>query len=326
MPATLASRKTKSSLPTNRTPAATLPSIPRRRRSETDPVFQALLDQPVEYIPSPEFERPELTDAILDAAPVSDRRSTMKAPEGTPAYLAELYAIPLLEPKQEFHLFRQMNFWKHRAELLRRQMLEAGVTPARRRRFEEHLAHATRLRNDIVQANLRLVVSIAKTMVDEANRLDDLISDGNVPLVRAVEIFDFTRGLRFSTYATWAVRNCLFRSSPRNRKWQQRFKTGSETEFLGLADEREPAAEPTFDEPPAAELIAELLRDLPQRDRTVVEARFGLGRRKATAKFREIAGELDISTERARQLLTRAMDRLRDLILERTPDLAPAGC
>jgi RNA polymerase sigma factor (sigma-70 family) len=312
MPATLAPRKT----PARRS------SVSFKAETKT-PELARVLSAPVEYVPSPEFEQPELAEAILQACPPGKLRTAPKAPANTPPYLAELYNIPLLDPTQEFHLFRQMNFWKHRAELLRQQILADGLTAARRRRFEEHLAQAQQLRNAIVQANLRLVVSIAKTMVDDANRLDDLISDGNVPLVRAVEIFDFTRGLRFSTYATWAVRNCLFRSSPRNRKLMQRFKTSADTEFVTLA-QRESDHNPLL-ELPTPGILSELLAVLPDRDRVVVEARFGLGNRSASSKFREIAGELNISTERARQLLARALDRLRELISERSPELAMAA-
>lgn len=292
-----------------------------RKRSLVDPEFADQLSSPVEYLWSPEFEQPELVDEILDDCTVASQSTGVPAPPNTPPYLAALYGIPLLQPDEEFRIFRQMNFWKHRAEVLRRQMLSAGVTPARRRRFQDHLAAAAKLRNRIVEANLRLVVSIAKTLVDDANPLEDLISDGNVPLLRAVEIFDFTRGLRFSTYATWAIRNCLFRSTPRNRRVVQRFQTGIETAFLALSAADSGLPESVGDEPRASEQIARLLDELPERDRQVVQARFGLGGRAGGAKFREIAAELNLSTERVRQLLGRALDRLRESVTTTAPDL-----
>lgn len=293
-----------------------------RRRSLVDTEFADQLANPVEYIWSEEFEQPELVDEILDDCTVANRPPAAQAPPNTPPYLAALYGIPLLQPDEEFRVFRQMNFWKHRAEVLRRQMLAAGVTPAKRRRFQDHLAAAASLRNHIVEANLRLVVSIAKTLVDDANPLEDLISDGNVPLLRAVEIFDFTRGLRFSTYATWAIRNCLFRSTPRNRRVAQRFQTGIETAFLDLTAANSEMSESVGDELHTREQIVRLLDELPDRDRQVVQARFGLGGRASGAKFREIAAELNLSTERVRQLLGRALDRLRESVIASAPDLA----
>ncbi len=295
------------------------------QRTAVDAVFFERLVQPVEYIWSEQFEQPELADAILSDCCLANRRPSTPVPPNTPPYLAALYSIPLLQADEEFHIFRQMNFWKHRAELLRRQMVASGVTTPRRRRFEDHLAAAASLRNRITEANLRLVVSIAKTLVDDANRLDDLISDGNVPLLRAVEIFDFTRGLRFSTYATWAIRNCLFRSTPRNRRVAQRFQTGVDGAFFGLAAGDSGDSHSASDEAAATHQMARLLRNLPERDRQVVEARFGLGTRAAGAKFREIAEELHLSTERVRQLLGRALNRLRESIADSARDLAPGN-
>lgn len=277
---------------------------------------------PVEYIWTAEFDRPECADEILSEIPAVATALT-KAPRETPAYLAELYRVPLLTPDEEFRLFRQMHFWRHRAEKLRRRMVANGASPRRKARFSEAMQRSLALRNRIATANLRLVVAIARTMVDDANRLDDLISDGNLPLLRAVEIFDYTRGLRFSTYATWAVRNGLFRSTQRNRKLAQRNGPLAEEDLTDCAAEPHLAA----GEMSAMELqqtLDRLLGELPQRDRSVVEARFGLGRRPRPARFREIAEEFGVSTERARQLVTRVLHRLKHTISTTVPDLAPA--
>jgi RNA polymerase sigma factor (sigma-70 family) len=154
------------------------------------------------------------------------------------------------------------------------------------------------------------VVSIAKTLADTANPIEDLISEGNVPLMRAVEIFDFTRGLRFSTYATWAVRHRLFRCAPRNRRYSRRFVAGTETPFGSVADSRPTESAPA-DPGPLRTTLGRWLDQLPERERTIVEARFGFTANQKPAKFREIAADLGISTERARQLLLRAMNKLR---------------
>ncbi|MDZ4688119.1 MAG: sigma-70 family RNA polymerase sigma factor [Planctomycetaceae bacterium] len=283
-----------------RKPAATkapppLPGVP----SATD----------IEYIHSVEFEQPSAAAKILAPAPVADRLAEVIVPPAdTPPYLARLYSVPLLTKEQEFHLFRQMNYLKFRAQRL---LSQPRVTAAMQRRAADALAAAHRLRNDIVEANLRLVVSIAKTLTDAANPLEDLISEGNVPLMRAVEIFDFTRGLRFSTYATWAVRHRLYRCAPRNRRYARQFVAGTETPFATVPDARPLDAAPA-DRGPLRSTITRWLDQLPDRERQIVEARFGLGNDSQPAKFREIAADLGISTERARQLLLRAVDKLRD--------------
>src|SRR5690606_13960766 len=139
-----------------------------------------------------------------------------------------------------------------------------------------HLADARSVRDEIVRCNLRLVVSIAKTVVDHANAFDDLVSDGNVPLIRAVEIFDFERGTRFSTYATWAVRTSLFRSAPRNRRTWKRFVSGTETVFDSMPDHRASQWASVSATSTHQGAVGRLMSGLSPRERSIVMARFGL--------------------------------------------------
>jgi RNA polymerase primary sigma factor/RNA polymerase sigma factor len=157
-----------------------------------------------------------------------------------------------------------------------------------------------------------LVVSIAKKLVDRDNPLEDLISDGNLPLIRSVEIFDFERGTRFSTYATWAVRNSLFRSSPRNRKRARRFMNGAEEILPLIPDETD--LERSFESyhHEVNEAVESLLSQLEERDELIVRARFGLNDEDRPYRFREIAEVLNLSTERVRQLLARSLDNLHE--------------
>jgi RNA polymerase primary sigma factor len=259
-------------------------------------------------IESPEFRDPQQYANIERDWAQSDATALPTAPAGTPPYLASLYATPLLTKEHEFHLFRQMHFYRFRAREIGRKLGGRSPTVSDFEQFQHWLAEANRVRNLIVQSNLRLVVSIAKTMVDAGSSLDELTSEGNVPLLRAVEIFDYTRGLRFSTYATWAIRHSLYRLAPRNRLQRKRFVTG-----IDSADFQPAAPTAAVEEDPTAtrRSIAALLTGLDERERVIVERRFGLGKSPRACKFREIAGELHLSTERVRQLLSRALDRLR---------------
>jgi RNA polymerase primary sigma factor len=291
----------------------------RQRTSSSEVISRKTLATPVvEFVHSPEFDRPDSAAAILAPKPAAPESVAVTVPPAdTPPYLARLYTVPLLTRDQEFHLFRQMNFLKFRANQL---LTRSTVTPAARRQAQQWLTDARRLRNEIVEANLRLVVSIAKTLADATNPLEDLISEGNVPLMRAAEIFDFTRGLRFSTYATWAVRHRLYRCVPRNRRQARQFVSGTETEFSAVADIRV-HREKDGDSKPLQRAISRWLSDLPTRERTIVEARFGLGRYQKAGKFREIAEDHGISTERARQLYLRAVEHLRNTTPSSSPDV-----
>jgi RNA polymerase sigma factor (sigma-70 family) len=291
------------------------------RRARADR-FARLRAMEIEYIPSPEFNRPELEREILRPWPAAIDGRTTTPPPDTPPYLAALYGIPLLTKEQEHHLFRQMHFHKALASRLQQRLRRGRASVAIADEMERHLAEAERIRNAIVQANLRLVVSIAKTLVDNANSLDELISEGNMPLIRAAEIFDFTRGVRFSTYATWAVRNCLFRLTPKNRRQQRRFFTGAADALEQWRDRRETVGGSERRWKNLQRQVSHLLDELAPRERMIVAARFGLDSEPRTQRFHEIAGRLDLSTERVRQLLSRALGRLRDVAEPTLWDLA----
>lgn len=273
-----------------------------------------LMERPIEYISSPEFAKPGAETEILSPAPTAPdgRSNVVKAPQGTPPYLASLYDVPLLTREQEYHLFRKMNFLKYRADQNRKKINVSRPEPSLIERIERDLADALDIRNQIVAANLRLVVSIAKTVVDSANAFEDVVSDGNVPLIRAAEIFDFERGTRFSTYATWAIRNSLYRSTPRNRRIRKRYLTGSDPVFDAVSEKRPSISAQELYHGRLHDAVQGMLRKLDSRDQAIVAERFGLNESERPKKFREIAEELDISTERVRQLLARSLNRMQE--------------
>lgn len=289
----------------------------------------------IRYIHSTTFEAEDAAETILgrsadvghSTADERDREPT-DPPPGTPPYLAALYAIPLLTRDEERDLFRKMNFLKYRAEQFRRLLIDGRSAAAQRdqlgliEQIEHDLSAALEIRNRIVRANLRLVVSIAKSLVDAANPFDEIVSEGNLPLIRAAELFDFERGTRFSTYATWAVRNSLYRSTTRNRRRRKRFPSSSGVIDDSLVDHRSsPLASETYHRR-LREAVERMLDKLEGRDRTIVSARFGLNGHRRPHKFREIAEKLNLSTERVRQLMARSLDRLHDLAANESVEVA----
>src|SRR5262249_14679004 len=144
--------------------------------------------------------------------------SRVKPPAGLPPYLASLYGdAPLLSREQEAHLFRKMNYLKYRAAKLREALDPARARTADLDEYERLQGEALAVKNQIIRANLRLVVSIAKKRVGTTNNFFELVSDGNMSLIRAVEKFDFARGFKFSTYASWAIMKNFARSIPEEK-------------------------------------------------------------------------------------------------------------
>jgi len=283
---------------------------PALRRRAAD-----LLESEFEYVFSPEFNLPDAAETILSEPPASDSAArAMTPPADAPPYLAELYRHPLLTREQERHWFRKMNYLKYRAEQLRRRLSLKSPRKDRLDEIERLRDEALAVRNHLVNSNLRLVVAIAKKLVDPANSLDDLISDGNLPLIRAVEIFDFTRGTRFSTYATWAVRNGLFRTSKRNRRLRGRQRLQAEDWLETVPEPNGALSEDDAVQKELKDGLKKGLKRLEPRDRRIVSARFGLGKAQEPRKFREIAADLNLSTERVRQLLARSLTRLESTV------------
>jgi RNA polymerase primary sigma factor len=129
-------------------------------------------------------------------------------------YLTDIGRVALLNAEQEVDLAKRIEAGLFAAEKLRQ--IDAGeaskVKPRLRKDLEAIAADGVRARNHLLEANLRLVVSLAKRYQGKGLTLLDLIQEGNIGLVRAVEKFDYTKGYKFSTYATWWIRQALQRA------------------------------------------------------------------------------------------------------------------
>jgi RNA polymerase primary sigma factor/RNA polymerase sigma factor len=285
----------------------------RRRRERA----QRIADLSLEYMPSREFRGPNADNRIVATMPGANtvvRKA--KAPAGLPPYLASLYETPLLTREQERHLFRKFNYLKYRAANLREKLNPKRPQIRLMDEIERLHSGAVATKNQIIEANLRLVVSIMKRYVNENDGTFELISDGNISLMRAVDKFDYTRGFRFSTYATWAIQKNNARRFADDIKHRIRFQTSHDE---ALADSPQDHFDPLHAERTHQERvdrIASVLERLDIRDRQIVEGRFGLAGKLEAKTLKEVGEELGVSKERVRQLETRAMKRLRELAHE----------
>jgi RNA polymerase primary sigma factor len=139
---------------------------------------------------------PQLVSAGATADPVKD-------------YLKQIGKVPLLNAEQEVELAKRIE-----AGLFAEEKLNSGekLTPKLRKEFDWIAEDGRRAKNHLLEANLRLVVSLAKRYTGRGMLFLDLIQEGNLGLIRAVEKFDYTKGYKFSTYATWWIRQAITRA------------------------------------------------------------------------------------------------------------------
>jgi RNA polymerase primary sigma factor len=151
--------------------------------------------------------REDSPEAIFEVLPGHDE---IEVTDPVRMYLQEIGRVPLLDAQQEVELAMQREAGIRAEEKL--AALPGETPPADRVVLERTVRLGERAAERLVEANLRLVVSIAKKYVGRGMPLLDLIQEGNLGLMRAVEKFDYRRGFKFSTYASWWIRQAATRA------------------------------------------------------------------------------------------------------------------
>jgi RNA polymerase primary sigma factor len=179
---------------------------------------------------------------------------------------------------------------------------------------EELLDQAGAIKDQLINCNMRLVVSIAKRHSGQTDNFFELLSDGNVSLIRAVEKFDYSRGNKFSTYGSWAIMKNFARSIPEERNRRERYVTGTEELFDAAPDNRTDEQECLASAEQASYKVNRLLEYLDPREREIIRMRAGLDSNAEGMTLEKIGEKLGITKERVRQLNVRAMKKLRSLV------------
>ncbi len=277
---------------------------------------QMLTKQRIDYIQSPDFDEDDADETMLVPGEGLELPTTAHQPSASelPAYLSELYEFPVLSREQERFLFRKMNYLKHKAVLLQQGLPKSKQQAQDMDALEAWLDQSLVVKNMIVRCNLRLVVSVARKHKQHGENFFEMVSDGNLTLLRAIETFDFQRGNKFSSYATWALMKSYARTVPGEGQQMTRFQTGSE-ELLSLsADSRgmnTDVEEQLLEQRSILETIVDRLNE---REQEAISMRFALRGNSKTHTLEEISARLGLSKERARQIIASGLDKLREII------------
>jgi len=271
-----------------------------------------LMQSPVDYMDSPEFHRPNAEQVILGPPPHLDKKTgTVKAPPGLPPYLASLYAVPLLTREEEGYYFRKMNYLKFKASQLQKRLADRRPRTKELDEIELLIEKAVEVKNFLIRSNLRLVVSIAKRHMKPTTNFFEMVSDGNMSLIRAIEKFDYTKGNKFSTYASWAIMKNYARSIPAEHKLMDRYRTGTDEVFQFSEDGRGSQFAEEAINFRQHQIILDILDNLDERERAIIMHRYGLERGSEPETLEQVGTRFNVTKERIRQIESRAMQKIR---------------
>lgn len=297
-------------------------------------LVEQILEEPMDYIKSTEFDREGAQQRIYDEAPpirrpdVSWYRPLMDDLSSAANKRAKSLNNPgtvLLTGAEERVLFLQYNYARHRVRELQTDIGEAQPTEDQAKELLHWYRIAQGYREQIAETNLALVLAMAKrTRMSEVD-FADLVSEGNMALLRSVDKFDCDRGFKFSTYACRAILKAFSRQGVKLSKYRQRFPTdfdpalekSNHLETLRALSEKESADE-------VKHIVMSNEADLTEVERTVIDHRFGLEGKedKSPLTLEQVGQIIGVTKERVRQIQNKALEKIRQAFEENRTEQA----
>lgn len=166
--------------------------------------------------PSPDLDEPNVDDLAdeeeLDEETLNGQYLDDVSDDSVRLYLREIGKIPLLNAEEELTLAQEIVANRDEIEELNTKLEDEDISASERSKLKSRVAKLSKPKDKMAEANMRLVVSIAKRYSGRGLDFLDLIQEGNTGLLRAVEKFDPDKGFKFSTYATWWIRQAITRA------------------------------------------------------------------------------------------------------------------
>ena len=286
--------------------------ISRALRAKVEP----LLELEYAYMDSPLFKQRGVEAQLFaeEIAPLPmvgwyqpTRDDPTEANKGTPQ---------LMKTPEEQLMFRRFNFAKRKCKLLKKKILADGLTAENAQKLVEWHEKVEHLREYLVRTNLALVLAMAKrTRLGDVD-FSEIVSEGNMALLRAVEKFNVDRGFKFSTYACRAILKGFSRTAQKHTRHRSRFPVEFEPDLekSDWADRKRDAVE--------EDLVGELktivernLAELSDVEQTVIRRRFNWQQEQPSPlTLEEVGSIIGVTKERVRQIQNKALGKIRKLM------------
>jgi RNA polymerase sigma factor (sigma-70 family) len=287
--------------------------------TDEERLLHQILSEPMDFIDSEEFRRPDAQTRIYDEAPEIERpdvswyRPLMDDPEPG-RHGSRSTGTVLLSAAEERVLFLQYNYARFRVRELQMEIGPNEPSEDQARELLRWFTTAHRYREQIAETNLALVLAMAKrTRMSEVD-FADLVSEGNMALLRSVDKFDCGRGFKFSTYACRAILKAFSRQGMKLSKYRQRFPTdfdpamekSNHVETVRRDRELDAAAE-------IKHIVLNNEADLTDVEKTVIFHRFGLdgGENQTPLTLEQVGQIIGVTKERVRQIQNKALEKIR---------------
>ncbi|MFZ9880977.1 MAG: sigma-70 family RNA polymerase sigma factor [Phycisphaerales bacterium] len=301
-------------------------------------LLKAILSEPMDYIDHPEYHLEDAAERIYGAAeimrpdvtwyrPLMDdfiaaRNRTVRTPKSQ--------STILLTGAQERVLFMKYNFARFSVSEIQKRAGTRALTLAEAREVLRWHGIATRYREQLAETNLALVLAMAKRVRISEVDFADLISEGNMALMRSVDKFDCGRGFKFSTYACRAILKAFSRhgikvSTHRKRfgsEYDPTFEKSNHLETVRATHERECADE-------VRHIVVANKADLSEIELQVIAHRFGVAgsglvaepdMTSANLTLEQVGQVIGVTKERVRQIQNKALEKIRAALAEANPD------
>ena len=285
--------------------------------------LKRILTSKCDFVPNPLFEKANAQRQIFDEAPPIGRPDTSwyhpVMDNATDSRSVNTGGTVLLTAAEERALFLQFNYCRYMVAKLRKKVGEGPVDTGLATEMLEWFHKAEAYRDQIAQTNLALVLAMAKrTRMSEVD-FGDLVSEGNMALLRAVDKFDAARGFKFSTYACRAILKAFSRTGVKLSKYRSIFPTDFDPK-LERSDFMEKKRETHEDD--CVDEIRQIIRDnraeLTDIEQEVIEHRFAIGEKKqadpesSPLTLEQVGRIIGVTKERVRQIQNKALEKIKN--------------